>query len=65
MFTNPYISAEIAAVRHRERLAHAEQRRLAAQFRGRPQAARRMAGATPGWLGALRGVAARRTAMPA
>jgi len=65
MFTSPHISAQIAADRQRDLLAEAEQYRLAAQLGSRPRASHHLGLAGRGLLGVLRGVAARRTVMPA
>jgi hypothetical protein len=65
MFTNPHISTQLASYRQGNLLAEAEQHRVAAQFGSRPRASRHLAPVGRGVLWALRGIAARRTVMPA
>ncbi len=65
MFTSPHITAQLARYRQGDLLAEAGQRRLAAQFRGRPRASRHLDRAGRGLLAALRGIVPGRTVMPA
>ena len=65
MSIHTYLSTQIAADRQRELIAKAERHRLAAQFRGRPRAARHIASASRGLRRALTTVAVRRTELPA
>lgn len=65
MSIHTYLATQVAADRQRELLARAGQHRLAAQFRGRPRAARHAAWASRGLRRALATIAVRRTAMPA